>query len=203
MGRGRPGGIHVHPAIEARPLFDASQDDSRLLVSNGNHLTILDAQTGKVVAEHDFAQPVVDLQILPDDGRALVVTQHTWGADATAPTTEIEVITLADGEASSFEVPNCASPLAITPDGARAFLSPTFCNNAVGVALIDVDLAAGTATKMNTSGIAPENINTSPDGKTLYLRKSASDVCIYDVASEVCTAVFAGPPAPNDHTGAL
>lgn len=328
-------------------LFDASRDDTRLLVSNGSHLTILDAQTGKVVAEHDFARPVVDLQILPDDGRALVVTEHTWTADATAPTTEIEVITIADGKASSFEVPNCASPLAITPDGARAFLSPTFCNKdpislldltagqeswlknlpgfgplelgprgatavafldaqstdaalfddptqippsgpkdpryylmtldtttlkydltawgdavprylltpdgrsllvdaplggsdvaiplrifdtqtrvlrdvtgekvtlddfvmtddskhvyALGLELVDVDIAAGTATKMDRSGTTPENINTSPDGKTLYLRQSATDVCIYDVASEVCTAVFAGPPAPSD-TGAL
>lgn len=322
-------------------LVDVARDDSRVLVTTGAHLTILDAQTGAVIKSHDFAQPVVDLQILPGDARALVVTQHTWAADAVTPSTEIEVVALADGAVSSFQVPNCASALAITPDGGRAFLSPTFCNKdpislldlapgkegwvknlpgfgplalgpggatavafldtqnldttlfddpaqvpphgptdpryhvmtldtqtlkydftawgdgvprylltpdgrsllveapwgtssssqaiplrifdtqthafrdvkgdavtlddfvmtddskhiyAVNLSLVDVDVAAGTSSKMNT-GFSPLNINTSPDGATLYLRQDASTICIYDVAEETCTGTFTAPPS--------
>lgn len=106
----------------------ASKDDRRLLVANGAHLDILDAETGKRIAQHDFASSVVDLQILPGDQRALVVTQHNWPSSASAPNTEIEVVSLLDGKVTSFDVPNCSSELAVTPDGSRAFLSPSFCN---------------------------------------------------------------------------
>ncbi|APR84796.1 Hypothetical protein A7982_10145 [Minicystis rosea] len=316
----------------------ASKDDARLVVVSGPHLTILDTATGKAVAEHDFASAVVDVQILPDDQRALVVTEHAWPSDASTPTTEIEVVSIVEGKVTSFDVPNCSSTLSLTPDGNRAFLSPTYCNKdpislldltpgkegwvknlpgfgplalgptgATAVAfldtqnldeslfddptqipphaptdpryhlmtldthtlkyeftlwgdsipryqltpdglsllvdqplsaspelapvhifdtethvlrqvtgakvtlddfvltddskhvyalkggLVDLDISAGAATTMATGAMVPENINTSPDGSTLYLRESTRSICIYDVAEETCTGHFAGP----------
>jgi hypothetical protein len=57
-----------------------------------------------------------------------VVTQETWSSDATPlPTAKVTVLALGDGKTHAFDVPNCASRLAVTPDGSRAFLSPTLC----------------------------------------------------------------------------
>lgn len=52
--------------------------------------------------------------------------------------------------------------------------------------------AAGPRDGMDAGPAAPVNINTSPDGKTLYLRRSANSICIYDVEAQVCTGVFTG-----------
>src|SRR4029078_8758241 len=64
----------------------------------------------------------------PDGRRALVVTHEAWSSDKIPlPTSKVTVLALSDGKTHAFDVPNCASTLAITPDGTRAFLSPTSC----------------------------------------------------------------------------
>jgi hypothetical protein len=45
--------------------FAVSKDDTRLLVTESDRLTVLDAQTGARVAQRDFDRSVVDVQILP------------------------------------------------------------------------------------------------------------------------------------------
>jgi WD40 repeat protein len=109
--------------------IESSSDDTRLIAAGPSHLSLLDAATGKSLAEQDLDQPLVDLALLPDGARALVVTHEVWSSDAVPlPTSKVTVLALSDGKTRGFDVPNCASTLAITPDGARAFLSPTLCN---------------------------------------------------------------------------
>jgi hypothetical protein len=108
--------------------IESSADDTRLLVNGSTHLSLLDAATGKSVSEQDVTDSIVDVALLPDSARALVVTHETWSKDATPlPTSKVTVLALSDGKTHAFDVPNCASTLAVTPDGARAFLSPTLC----------------------------------------------------------------------------
>jgi len=327
LGVGKPGTV----------LLDASSDDTRIVVAADDHLTVLDAETGEVVKSQSLNEPIVDVRVLPDDQRALAVTQHTWSADGTTPSTGVELVHLADGQGSQLVVPNCASPLAVTPDGRRAFLAPGLCNKdpislidltpgqegwvrnlpgfgpvAIGpqgdiavafldaanvdetlfddpslipphgpedprfyimtldtktlkydftpwgddypryqltpdggtllvddaayasdtqptvhlfdtakrtfraatgpavtlddfaitadsrhvyaatTGLYDLDVTAGAVTEMAVGGLVL-NLNISPGGQTLYLRKSATAVCIYDVASQRCTRTFNGP----------
>lgn len=309
-------------------------DDSRIIVSAGSRLDVLDALTGASIASLTFDRDIVDARILPGDTHALVVTRETWAADGITPSSALSLISLTDGTTTDFEVPNCASALAITPDGRRAFLSPSFCNKdpisvidltpgqegwmrnlpgfgplalgprgATAVAfldaqnidttlfddpsqipphgptdtryhimtldtktltytftpwgdiipryqltpdgksllvdapisgdsalrvfdtkdhlfrsvtgapvsldnfvltddsahvyaltsgLVDVDIASGTASSLDTAGTTPLNINTSPDGQKLYLRESSDVICIYDIASQDCDNLFVG-----------
>jgi DNA-binding beta-propeller fold protein YncE len=320
-------------------LVDASADDKHLVISASDHLTVVDAQTGHVVKTEALTKPIVDLRVLPDDARAIVVTQHTWAQDQVTPKTEIELVRLADGQGTTIDVPNCASPLAVTPDGRHAFLAPSFCNKdpislidltpgqegwvknlpgfgpvalgpkgdmavafldghdidetlfddpgqipphgpndpefwimtfdtktlkydftawgdsypryqltpdggtllvddpfgssqnpsnvrlfdtvnhtfrtvkgpivdlddfavtddskhvytATATGLFDLDVTASTVTWMDVGYGFVQNLNISPDGQTLYLRKSATEICIYDIASQACTGSFVGP----------
>jgi len=105
-----------------------SKDDTRLAAAWGDHITLIDAKTGTPIHEETLPSPVVDLAILPDDARAIAVTFEQWPQNETTPTTTVAVMALDTGATHDFQVPNCASPLAITADGNKAFLSPTTCN---------------------------------------------------------------------------
>jgi outer membrane protein assembly factor BamB len=134
--------------------IESSDDDTRLVASGLSHFTLLDAATGASVAEQDFEQPIVDVALPSTGARALVVTQETWSSDATPlPTAKVAVVALSDGKTSAFDVPNCASRLAVTPDGTRAFLSPTSCNKDP-VSLLDLTPGAELWVK-NLPGFGP------------------------------------------------
>ena len=164
--------------------LESSNDDARVLVAGLGSLTLLDAQTGESVAEKALDQLIIDLKILPDSARALVVLNQTWSDDETPlPTTRIEVVDLLDGEAHDFTVPNCASTLAITPDGKKAFLSPTSCNKDP-VSLIDLGVGAEAFVK-NLPGFGPLVIG--PDGATAvaFLDVQNLDEALFDDPKQI------------------
>lgn len=171
-------------------LFEVSKADDRLLVATGAHLTILDAATGAIVSEQDLASSIVDLRILPDDERALVVTRESWPQDAATPTTEVSVVAIGDGKASSFQVPNCASPLAVTPDGSKAFLSPTFCNKDP-ISLLELSPGKEGWVK-NLPGFGP--LALGPRGATAvaFLDAQHLDETLFDDPAQI------PPHGPND-----
>ena len=133
--------------------IETSDDDTRVITAGTTHLALRDAATGESVAEQSFEQSIVDIALPSTGARALVVTHETWSADATQPTANVAVVALSDGKTSNITVANCASKLAITPDGARAFLSPTLCNKDP-ISLIDLTPGAE-AWVMNLPGFGP------------------------------------------------
>lgn len=164
--------------------IESSDDDTRLVTAGLNHLDLLDAATGKSVAEQDFDQPIVDIALPSTGARALVVTQETWSSDATpAPTAKVAVIALGDGKASAFDVPNCASRLAVTPDGARAFLSPTTCTKDP-VSLLDLTPGAEAWVK-NLPGFGPLAMAQDGTSAIAFLDALNVDAALFDDPKQI------------------
>ncbi|MEO5726442.1 MAG: hypothetical protein ABI134_31620, partial [Byssovorax sp.] len=159
--------------------IESSDDDTRVITAGLTHLTLHDAATGASVAEQDFEQTIVDIALPSTGARALVVTQETWSTDATPlPTSKVAVVALKDGKTRAFEVPNCASRLAVTPDGSRAFLSPTSCNKDP-VSLLD--LTPGTeAWVKNLPGFGPLAMAQDGASAIAFLDANNVDEALFD-----------------------
>lgn len=168
----------------------ASKDDRRVLAASpAGDVTLLDAATGEVVAEHQAGGSIEDLEILPDDKRALIVPAHTWNAEQTEPLTKVTVLELEAGATRTFDVPNCSDNIVVTPAGDRAFLAPTTCNkDPISI----IDLAAGSeAYVKNLPGFGP--VALAPDGVTAvgFLDVAAADDSLFEDPSQKPDA--AGP----------
>lgn len=164
--------IHVRSAEElwAAPgvaddgvKLAASKDDRRVLAAKADgQVALLDAATGEVLAEHAVGGYLEDIEILPDDKRALIVPIHTWPADQTEPLTVVTVLELEAGATRTFDVPNCSDNIIVTPAGDRAFLAPTTCAKDP---ISHIDLAPGAeAYVKNLPGFGP--VAMAPDGVT-------------------------------------
>lgn len=150
-------------------LLYPSKDDKLLLVADDQVLTVRDAATGEKLAETSPGT-IVDVDITPDSQRAVITLQHSWGGQGGAPSTKLLVLDLASWSTKTIEVPNCSSPLVLTPDGKKAFLAPTFCNkDPVSV----IDLVEGTFVK-NLPGFGP--VDMASDGVTAVAFVDAQDL---------------------------
>lgn len=159
--------------------IESSDDDTRVITAGLNHLTLHDAATGASLAEQDFEQPIVDIALPSTGARALVVTQETWSGDAAPlPTSKVAVIALGDGKMRGFDVPNCASRLAVTPDGARAFLSPTTCSKDP-VSLLDLTPGAEGWVK-NLPGFGPLAMAQDGTSAIAFLDTFNVDAALFD-----------------------
>jgi hypothetical protein len=96
------------------------------VVASDQELRLLAAQTGDEVVASKLPGPPLDVRILPDDARAVVVPWQPWETQA-APSTQVTVLSLADGAETHFDVPNCSSEIAVASSGTRAFLAPVAC----------------------------------------------------------------------------
>jgi hypothetical protein len=106
----------------------ASKDDKHLVAAGVDTIKILDAATGQLTGQLS-AGLIQDVDISPDSAAAIVTLQHSWPAGAEAPETRILLVDLKKTGYSEITVPNCSSPLVLTPDGTKAFLAPTHCIN--------------------------------------------------------------------------
>ncbi len=55
--------------------------------------------------------------------------------------------------------------------------------------LHDIDIQAGKASVIDP-GFVPSNLNISADDKKLFLRKSASEICVFDLQTRSCSRTF-------------
>src|SRR5262249_10881031 len=67
-----------------------------------------------------------DLAFVPGTSRALVVGSTRWTNHQ--PSTRVADVNVSAIAAKYVDVPNCAAPIEVLPDGSRALLSPTFCD---------------------------------------------------------------------------
>lgn len=156
-----------------------SKDDRRLItVASDGRAALLDAATGEVIQKHQVSAFVEDLEILPDDKRALIVPPHTWDADQTNPLTVVTVLELEAGATRTFDVPNCSDNIVVTPAGDRAFLAPTTCNKDP---ISHIDLEPGKEAYIkNLPGFGP--VAMAPDGVTAvgFLDVLAADDSLFE-----------------------
>ena len=140
----------------------ASPDDRFVVAGSNDQLAVIDTSTGGVTSRHSFATSIIDIEMLPDSRRALVVTDHTWPSGSSVPRSELIVIDLEGGGEISFTVPNCADDIAVNKAGTRALMAPTRCSkDPVSV----IELTPGSERfSRNLPGFGP--VAMAPDGTT-------------------------------------
>ncbi len=173
-------------------LLRVSDDDAALLVGDQNSVHALDAQSGSIRNSTVTTLPAAHAAFVPGTSRALVVGQTSWYGEG--PHTPVYTIDLAGTAAgTSIDVPNCEAPIAVTPNGARAFLSPTYCTpgasatadatwtNPDPVSVIDLG-ASGATFVENLPGFGP-----------VAMSKDGARVVAYLDVKRMDPAMFANP----------
>lgn len=104
----------------------ASRNDRRLAIVGARRMDLLDAATGRLVRSRSWSRAIVDVDFLGQGSRIAVTLRERW-VDGD-PRADVIIVRAADGAvADQLAVPNCASPLVVTPDGRRGFIAPTTC----------------------------------------------------------------------------
>lgn len=169
---------------------DASTENLQLVVSDNDRYVVagsprlvetLDGANGALVGSRILDRSLVDLKILGDNARALVVEEHTFN---TVPNTLVTVIRLDTHAATRMNVPNCSGTVAVSKDGSRAFLAPTTCQKQADevkdpVSVIDLAVDAEKFVK-NLPGFGPVAI--TPDGTlaVAFFDASNPDRALFD-----------------------
>jgi hypothetical protein len=173
----------IADAAVSRLKLESSPDDRFVVAGSSNQLTVFDAATGNIESEHSFATSIIDIEMLPDSRRALVVTDHVWPAGSSVPKSELVVIDLEVGGERRFTVPNCADDIAVKKSGTLALLAPTRCSkDPVSV----IDLTAGSERfSRNLPGFGP--VAMAPDGTTAvaFLDAASVDRSLFDDPAQI------------------
>jgi hypothetical protein len=159
----------------------STRDDAFVVAASPTKVEILDAQTGAKTADIAFGKPIVDVALLPDSTRALVVEAHEFDGDL--PTTRVTSIDLKTHVRTELNVPNCSDRIVIAGDSKRALLAPTTCQrDPVSV----IDLTPGSEHfERNLPGFGP--VALAPDGTlgVAFLDAQNSAPELFDDASQV------------------
>ena len=159
-----------------------SRDDAFLVVSTYLWVEIRDASTGKLRHTYNTSVGIKDVDITPDSGSVLITESHTWtGSSVSTPVVRLDPKT---GATDTITVPNCSSPLVLSPDGLYAFIAPTTCNkDPVSV----IDLKAG-KWKRNLPGFGP--VAMALDGTTAvaFLDATNVDASLFDDKTQIPSA---------------
>ena len=175
-------------------LARVTADDHTLVIADYDRVFFLDAKTGDVRTATTVGVLPTDLEIMADGKHALVVASTTW--DDAGPHTPVSLVDLEKQTASTIDIPNCAAPMTILPDAARALVSPTFCvrdqktappgwRNPDPVSVIDLDTAAGTLKFVkNLPGFGPTAL--LDDGRAVaYLDMKRIDESMFDDKAQI------------------
>ncbi len=158
------------------PMVVASQDDSRVAVGVDVTVELFDAGSGAAITSRLLDGPVVDLEVLPDDERLLVVEAHEWVEDV--PSTTLHVIELDDGAARDFEVPNCSDDIIVPKHGKLALLAPTTCAKDP---ISTIDLTAGAEQFVrNLPGFGPVALGPERISDSMGCRVSSTAMVGWD-----------------------
>lgn len=165
------------------PMVVASKDDRRVAVGSDLEVILFDADDGATIAEKELGSTLVDIEILPDDGRLLAVERHVWPRDAETPTTAVHVISLEAGTSHTLEVPNCSDDIIVPSHGEIALLAPTFCGKDP---ISHIDLTPGDEKFVrNLPGFGP--VAMGPDGSTAvgFLDMAQVDASLFDDPADI------------------
>jgi hypothetical protein len=157
-------------------LLGSTKNDKYVVAAGPYSVEVLDAGTGSKRGEFQFARAIVDVVLLPDSSRALVVEEHEWQGDA--PITRVTSINLETNARLELNVPNCSDKIAVSGDSKRAFLAPTTCQRDP-VSVIDLT-PDNEHFDHNLPGFGPVAI--APDGTlgVAFLDASNVDASLFD-----------------------
>jgi hypothetical protein len=176
-------------------LLRGNDDDTSLLVGAGNVVHSVDAKLGTIRGTTSTDLPASNAAFVPGTSRALVVGQTSWYGEG--PHTLVYTVDLSGTAAvTSVDVPNCEAPIAVTPNGARAFLSPTYCTpgasatpgetwtNPDPVSVIDLAATGATFVK-NLPGFGPVAMAKDGSRVVAYLDVKRMDPAMFTDQKQV------------------
>jgi len=180
-------------------LLRVTDDDATLLLGDGTSVHVVDARSGATRRTYPVSSRVTHAAFVPGQPRALVVGATVWRDGG--PHTPVQQIDLTGlrAEVPAVDVPNCEAPIAVTPDGQRAFLSPTYCSPGSSGAqptpgqtwtnpdpVSVIELAGGALSFVkNLPGFGP--VAMSSDGRRVlaYLDVARMDAAMFDDPAQV------------------
>lgn len=175
-------------------LLRGSDDDGSLLVGDASNVHVVDARTGAIRNSTPTTLPVSNAAFVPGKNQALVVGQTSWYGEG--PHTPVFTVELAGSTpGASIDVPNCEAPISVTPNGARAFLSPTYCTPGVSatgetwtnpdpVSVIDLGTDGATFVK-NLPGFGPVAMSSDGARVVAYLDVKRMDPAMFSDPDQV------------------
>jgi hypothetical protein len=173
-------------------LMRVSDDDRALVLGDQDRVFVMDPASGDVRGVVSIGSVPTDVAFLAN-GSALFVGTVTWQSHQ--PSTAIVQADLKTLASKSIQIPNCDAPIEVLPDGSRALLSPTYCQegqqsstggwtNPDPVSVIDL-LADGPRFRENLPGFGP--VALVKDGKRAiaYLDTKRMDPSMFADKSQV------------------
>ncbi len=164
----------------------ATSNDNRLVVTSGTHISVVDTASGEVLREHNAPAAIVDLHVLADDTRAIVVSAHSWEPTDEGPSTPITIVDLKNGDMRSFSVPNCSDRLAVSGDSRYALLAPLSCRKDP-VSVIDLSIGDESFVK-NLPGFGPVSISATGHQAVAWLDSTNMDESLFEDPSQIPAA---------------
>lgn len=153
----------------------ASATDQHVVAASKYRVQAFSAEGGEPAGSFEVSGGIVDVEILPDAKRVLVVEQHQWLNEA--PSTRLLVFNLETQATVSLDVPNCADNIVVSGDGHYAFLAPTTCQKDP-ISVIDLSEGQEKFVK-NLPGFGP--VALAPDGVTAvgFLDRDNIDLSLF------------------------
>jgi hypothetical protein len=178
-------------------LLKLMDDDSTLLVGDGQTAFLIDPSTGEARTSEGQSTEVSYSAFLPKSNKAVLVGKTSWSNHK--PSTPVSIVDLKNGDTKTITIPNCEAPVAVLPDETRLLISPTFCEedkasnpddqwtNPDPVSVVDVS-TSGLSFLKNLPGFGP--VALTPDGSraVAYLDTKRVDASMFDDKSKVPAA---------------
>jgi hypothetical protein len=187
----------VHPSFETAAgvsLAKLSGDDTQLVLGDQSRLFVLNAADGKEQTIIDVGSQPTELAWIPGSNQALVLGTTSW-TDHVPGTTMLQV-DFSSGSSKTTLVQNCSAPIVVTPDATRAFVSPTFCEEAGSnsgaaqwtnpdpVSVIDLAPTGPNFIK-NLPGFGPVALDPAGNRLIAYLDTQRMDASLFDDRQQV------------------
>jgi hypothetical protein len=170
-------------------------DDGRYLVlGDVGRVYVLDAATGEIRGTVALDANPEQLSFVPGTSHALIVGTTRWTDHK--PTTAVTDVDLSTLNAKAIGIPNCTAPIEVLPDGSRALLSPTFCEEGTSsttkqtwtnpdpVSVIDLT-PDGPRFLKNLPGFGPVALDAGAHRAVAYLDVNRMDPSMFDDKSKV------------------
>jgi hypothetical protein len=175
--------VPVHDSDVASLRLAATSNDNRLVITSRTKVYVVDTATGEVLREHAAPANVIDLHVLPDDTRAILVSEHEWGPTSDAPSTPVTIVDLKTGDMRGFAVPNCSDRIAVSGDARYALLAPLTCQKDP-VSVIDLEIGGESFVK-NLPGFGPVSMSATGHQAVAWLDSTNVDESLFDDPSQI------------------
>ena len=176
----------IGPAVTPASAASAAHGDTMLYIPG------TDGNVANVTA-YDLTTHTIAATINTGEASQVVVSPDGSTAYAALSDGHIAVIDTATNKiVSGIALTDSADGIALTPNGAKAYVASSFGNS-----VLAVDMATGTQSAEIPVDTFPDAIAISPDGSTAYVANAGGSVSVIDTATNTVTATYAAGPNPK------